>query len=102
VLADEAGFEGVVPLARWKGFVEADPEHISHRVLDPLILAAGVATVTQLIGVFSTVQVASMLPNTRSGKIKRRLLRDVAEGRELRDTSTLLDPSVFEAIRVSK
>ena len=42
------------------------------------------------------------LPKTRSGKIMRRLLRDVAEGRELGDTSTLLDPSVFEAIRASK
>ena len=30
------------------------------------------------------------------------LLRDVAEGRELGDTSTLLDPSVFETIRASK
>jgi acetyl-CoA synthetase len=29
----------------------------------------------------------------------RRLLRDVAEGRELGDTSTLVDPTVFEAIR---
>ena len=41
-------------------------------------------------------------PKTRSGKIMRRLLRDVAEGRELGDTSTLLDPSVFEAIRATK
>ena len=42
------------------------------------------------------------LPKTRSGKIMRRLLRDVAEGRELGDTSTLLDPTVFHAIRASK
>jgi acetyl-CoA synthetase len=42
------------------------------------------------------------LPKTRSGKIMRRLLRDVAEGRELAYTSTLLDPGVFEAIRASK
>ena len=32
----------------------------------------------------------------------RRLLRDVAENRELGDTSTLLDPSVFDAIRGGK
>ncbi|AVH25624.1 acetate--CoA ligase [Nocardia cyriacigeorgica] len=38
------------------------------------------------------------LPKTRSGKIMRRLLRDVAEGRELGDTSTLVDPAVFESI----
>ena len=48
------------------------------------------------------IHVVPELPKTRSGKIMRRLLRDVAEGRELGDTSTLLDASVFEAIRASK
>ncbi len=41
------------------------------------------------------------LPKTRSGKIMRRLLRDVAEGRDLGDTTTLADPTVVEAIRDS-
>ena len=48
------------------------------------------------------IHVVPELPKTRSGKIMRRLLRDVAEGRELGDTSTLLDASVFQAIRASK
>jgi len=39
------------------------------------------------------------LPKTRSGKIMRRLLRDVVEGRELGDTTTLADASVVEEIR---
>ena len=39
------------------------------------------------------------LPKTRSGKIMRRLLRDVAEGRALGDTTTLADPAVVEEIR---
>jgi acetyl-CoA synthetase len=39
------------------------------------------------------------LPKTRSGKIMRRLLRDVAEGRVLGDTTTLADASVFDSIR---
>jgi len=39
------------------------------------------------------------LPKTRSGKIMRRLLRDVAEGRPLGDTTTLADASVVETIR---
>lgn len=39
------------------------------------------------------------LPKTRSGKIMRRLLRDVSEGRELGNVSTLADPSVVEAIK---
>lgn len=48
------------------------------------------------------INVVPELPKTRSGKIMRRLLKDVAEGRELGDTSTLVDPSVFEAIRSRK
>jgi acetyl-CoA synthetase len=39
------------------------------------------------------------LPKTRSGKIMRRLLRDVAEGRILGDTTTLADPAVVDEIR---
>ncbi|MGD9792865.1 MAG: acetate--CoA ligase [Acidimicrobiia bacterium] len=39
------------------------------------------------------------LPKTRSGKIMRRLLRDVAEGRALGDTTTLADPNVVAEIR---
>jgi acetyl-CoA synthetase len=39
------------------------------------------------------------LPKTRSGKIMRRLLRDVAEGRTLGDTTTLADASIVESIR---
>jgi acetyl-CoA synthetase len=38
------------------------------------------------------------LPKTRSGKIMRRLLRDVAEHRDLGDTTTLLDPAVVSSI----
>jgi acetyl-CoA synthetase len=48
------------------------------------------------------IHVVPELPKTRSGKIMRRLLRDVAENRELGDTSTLLDPGVFDAIRAAK
>jgi acetyl-CoA synthetase len=39
------------------------------------------------------------LPKTRSGKIMRRLLRDVAENRPLGDTTTLADPSVVDEIK---
>lgn len=45
------------------------------------------------------ITVVPELPKTRSGKIMRRLLRDIAEGRDLGDTSTLVDPKVFDAIR---
>jgi acetyl-CoA synthetase len=39
------------------------------------------------------------LPKTRSGKIMRRLLRDVAENRPLGDTTTLADPNVVDELR---
>ena len=46
-----------------------------------------------------TVFLVPDLPKTRSGKIMRRLLRDVAEGRDLGDTTTLADASVVAEIR---
>ena len=47
------------------------------------------------------IQVVNGLPKTRSGKIMRRILRKIAEGKadDLGDTSTLLDPSVVEEIK---
>jgi acetyl-CoA synthetase len=41
----------------------------------------------------------SDLPKTRSGKIMRRLLRDIAEGRALGDVTTLADPTVVQELR---
>jgi acetyl-CoA synthetase len=58
--------------------------------------------VTQKIGPIArpkTIIFTDDLPKTRSGKIMRRLLRDVAEGRDLGDTTTLADPAVVEEIR---
>jgi acetyl-CoA synthetase len=42
---------------------------------------------------------AADLPKTRSGKIMRRLLRDIAEGKALGDTTTLADPSVVAKLK---
>ena len=42
---------------------------------------------------------AADLPKTRSGKIMRRLLRDVAEGKALGDTTTLADPNVVASLK---
>ena len=44
------------------------------------------------------ITIVPELPKTRSGKIMRRLLRDVAEGRDVGDTTTLSDPSVMALI----
>ena len=45
------------------------------------------------------VMVVEELPKTRSGKIMRRLLRDIAEGKTLGDTTTLADPSVVAKLK---
>jgi acetyl-CoA synthetase len=58
--------------------------------------------VTQAIGALARptrIYYTSELPKTRSAKIMRRLLRDIAEGRVLGDTTTLLDPSVVAQIK---
>ncbi|WP_026851415.1 acetate--CoA ligase [Glaciibacter superstes] len=59
------------------------------------------AHVAQQIGAIARprqIFVVNELPKTRSGKIMRRLLRDVAEGREVGDTTTLADTSVMQII----
>ena len=45
--------------------------------------------------IFFTIE----LPKTRSAKIMRRLLRDIAEGKVLGDTTTLSDPAIVASIR---
>jgi len=46
-----------------------------------------------------SIMVVPELPKTRSGKIMRRLLRDVAEKREVGDVTTLADSAVMEQIK---
>ena len=58
--------------------------------------------VTEKIGAIArpeTVIFTADLPKTRSGKIMRRLLKDVAEGKALGDTTTLADPTVVERLK---
>jgi acetyl-CoA synthetase len=65
-------------------------------------LEAGIReTVAVRIGKFARpkrIIWADDLPKTRSGKIMRRLLRDIAEGRALGDVTTLRDPAVVELL----
>ena len=58
--------------------------------------------VTEKIGAIARpdeILFTSELPKTRSAKIMRRLLRDIAEGRVLGDTTTLADPSVVRKLK---
>ncbi len=74
----------------------------NHSVTDPDQLSLEIAeVVTRIIGPIAkpdVVKVVTGLPKTRSGKIMRRILRKIAEGRtdELGDTSTLLNPEVVD------
>jgi acetyl-CoA synthetase len=58
-----------------------------------------VATKISPIAKPKTLMFTPDLPKTRSGKIMRRLLRDIAQGRSLGDTTTLADAAVVEMIR---
>ncbi|MEW8958283.1 MAG: acetate--CoA ligase [Moorella sp. (in: firmicutes)] len=60
--------------------------------------------VVQKIGALArpeAVYFTAELPKTRSGKIMRRLLRDIAEGRALGDTSTLADPATVARLKAA-
>jgi acetyl-CoA synthetase len=60
------------------------------------------AHVTEKIGAIARpdqIIFAAELPKTRSGKIMRRLLRDIAEGRRLGDVTTLADPAVVARLK---
>ncbi|MCU1577719.1 MAG: acetyl-CoA synthetase [Microbacteriaceae bacterium] len=63
------------------------------------ILRAHVAEQIGAIARPRQVFVVNELPKTRSGKIMRRLLQDIAEGREIGDTTTLADSSVMQIIQ---
>ncbi|NNE44220.1 MAG: acetate--CoA ligase [Gemmatimonadetes bacterium] len=62
-------------------------------------LRGHVATKIGAIAKPDEIYFTAELPKTRSGKIMRRLLRDIAEGRTLGDTTTLADPNVVQKLR---
>ena len=64
----------------------------------PVLLRSHVAQQIGAIARPRDIYIVAELPKTRSGKIMRRLLRDVAEGREVGDTTTLADTSVMQII----
>ena len=61
-LADQAGFEAIVPYARWKGYVDGKPSHPSGVVMDPFTWAAGIAQATSHAAVFSTTHAPTVHP----------------------------------------
>jgi acetyl-CoA synthetase len=75
---------------------------IDGRAYDQQLRQELVSMIDKGIGKFARperILFSADLPKTRSGKIMRRILRDIAEGKELGNTSTLADPTVVEALQ---
>ena len=92
--ADEASGQAVV------AFVILRSEHAQTHTADEAsaLLRAHVAERIGAIARPREIFIVAELPKTRSGKIMRRLLQDVAEGRDIGDTTTLADTSVMQII----
>ena len=84
--------QAIVAFVTLKGGQEPSEEHLA-------MLRNHVGTKIGAIAKPANIVFTPELPKTRSGKIMRRLLRDVAENRPLGDTTTLADPTVVQEIR---
>jgi acetyl-CoA synthetase len=92
--SDDTTGQAVVAFVTVKG--EGVEGEAGRRLVDEL--RAHVAKVIGPIAKPRQILLTPELPKTRSGKIMRRLLRDVAEHRELGDVTTLMDPTVVNMI----
>jgi acetyl-CoA synthetase len=84
--------QAIVAFVTLKGGEQGTPERLAE-------LREHVGKKIGAIAKPANIVFTSELPKTRSGKIMRRLLRDVAEQRPLGDTTTLADPTVVEEIK---
>jgi propionyl-CoA synthetase len=75
-----------------KAGVDADPEEIKRE------LVAMVRDEIGAVAAFRDVDVVDGLPKTRSGKILRKTMREIADGKEATVPSTIEDPSVLDAL----
>jgi acetyl-CoA synthetase len=89
--SDKQTGQAIVAFVTLKGGAEGSPEMLQE-------LRAFVGEKIGKIAAPANIVFTPDLPKTRSGKIMRRLLRDVAENRPLGDTTTLADPAVVSEI----
>jgi len=89
--SDKMTGQAIVAFVTLKGGAEGSPEMLKE-------LRAFVGEKIGKIAAPANIVFTPELPKTRSGKIMRRLLRDVAENRPLGDTTTLADPTVVDEI----
>ncbi len=90
--SDEMTGQGIVAFVILRGDAEADDDTVT-------VLRNHVASQIGPIAKPRQILLVKELPKTRSGKIMRRLLRDVAEHREIGDVTTLADSGVMDLIR---
>jgi acetyl-CoA synthetase len=90
--ADEDTGQAIVAYVTLEGDLEGDDERVAE-------LREHVAQRIGKLARPKRIIWSGDLPKTRSGKIMRRLLRDIAEGRELGDVTTLRDPAVMEELK---
>jgi acetyl-CoA synthetase len=88
---DKQTGQAIVAFVTLKGGAEGSPEMMRE-------LREHVAKKIGRIAMPANIVFTPELPKTRSGKIMRRLLRDVAENRPLGDTTTLADPTVVQEL----
>ena len=79
--------EGAGAIAQSKGLIDELKEHVVKKI----------GAIARPDDILFTAD----LPKTRSGKIMRRLLRDIAEGKALGDTTTLADPAVVAKLKAN-
>jgi acetyl-CoA synthetase len=89
--SDKMTGQAVVAFVTLKGGADGSPEMLKE-------LRSFVGEKIGKIAAPANIVFTPELPKTRSGKIMRRLLRDVAENRPLGDTTTLADPTVVDEI----
>jgi acetyl-CoA synthetase len=92
--ADEATGQAVVAFV----IIKSNQESVHTAAESSALLRQHVANKIGAIARPREIFIVSELPKTRSGKIMRRLLQDVAEGREIGDTTTLADTTVMQII----
>jgi alkanesulfonate monooxygenase SsuD/methylene tetrahydromethanopterin reductase-like flavin-dependent oxidoreductase (luciferase family) len=61
-LADDAGLEAIVPIARWKGYLDDKADHTSNIVFETFTWAAGMAAATKYSAIFATSHAPTMHP----------------------------------------
>jgi acetyl-CoA synthetase len=90
--SDPTTGQGIVAFVILRGGVQSTPDLVG-------VLRAHVAHEIGPIAKPRQVLIVPELPKTRSGKIMRRLLRDLAEHRDLGDVTTLADPTIMKQIQ---